>query len=208
MKIIGISCSPRRRGNTEILVKESLKGARESGAKTEFLSVASMKINPCNGCLHCKKKGDCRIKDDMKIIYRKALESEGIIFGTPVYFWSMCAQAKMVMDRMYAFRYPHLKLANKVGGIIVVASSHGHLSVIHNFNQFFISNHMLPADWVFGFAREKGDIVKNKHAMKTSYELGRLVAALASQKFQYPEEFKNPIYWLVKNKYGVDPCPF
>lgn len=208
MKVLGILCSPRKRGNTEILLKESLKGAQERGAETEILFVPPMRISPCDGCGRCRKKGKCRIKDNMQIVYEKILESEGIIFGAPVYFWSMCAQAKIVMDRLYAFRHPYLQLANKVGGVIVVASSHGHLSVIHNFNQFFISNHMLAADWVFGFAREKGAIVKNKHALRTSYELGRAVVSLINQGFHYPDEFKNPIYWMVKDKYGVDPCPF
>ena len=208
MKVLGICCSPRRGGNTETLLEEALRGARECGAKTELLSVASMRISPCDGCGICIKKGECHIKDDMEIVYGKVLESEGIVFGTPVYFWSMCAQAKIAMDRMYALRYTDVKLTNKVGGIIVVASSHGHLSVIHNFNLFFMSNRMLAADWVFGFAREKGDIVKNKHAMLSSYELGRFIVVLAKRGFRYPNEFKYPIYWLVKDKYGVDPCPF
>jgi hypothetical protein len=67
---------------------------------------------------------------------------------------------------------------------------------------------MVPADWVFGFAREKGDIVKNKHALRSAYELGREVVALADQNFQYPDEFKHPVYWVAKEKYGEDSCPF
>lgn len=208
MNVIGICCSPRSGGNTEILMNESLKGAQEGGATTELLTIARMKINPCDGCGVCMKKGECHIQDDMQHLYPKLLEADGIIFGAPVYSHSMCAQAKIIVDRAYAMRRPYLKLANKVGGIITVASSHGVTSVIQDFNMFFISNHMVPADWVFGYARGKGTISKNRHAMMGAYELGRLVAALVNQKFHYPEEFRVPIYWLVKEKHDVDPCPF
>jgi len=208
MKVIGICCSPRKGGNTEILMNESLKGARESGAEIELLTIANMNIKPCDGCGSCMKKGECHIPDDMQTIYQKLSEADGIIFGAPVYTYSMCAQAKIIIDRTYAMRRPHLKLASKVGAIITVASSHGVTSVIEAFNMFFISNHMIPADWVFGYARGKGTIRKNKHAMIGSYELGRLVTSLANQKFCYPKEFGVPIYWLVKEKHDIDPCPF
>ena len=102
MKVIGICCSPRKGANTEILVNESLKGSLESGAETELLTIAKKDIKPCDGCGLCIKKGECHIKDDMQNIYQKISEADGIIFGTPVYYYSMCAQAKIIIDRLYA----------------------------------------------------------------------------------------------------------
>ena len=208
MKILAVCCSPRSGGNTEILMKEALRGAKESGATTELLSIAKMDIKPCQACGACRKTGECSIQDDMQKIYPKLLEADGIIFGVPVYILSMCAQAKIVLDRTYALGRPYLKLANKVGGIITVASSHGVTGVIQEFTMYFVVNHMISADWVFGYARTKGSIKKNKHAMVGSYELGRQVVALVHQKFSYPQEFKLPMYWFLKEKYDIDPCPF
>ena len=66
---MGIVCSPRKEGNTEILIKEALKGTEEPEAETELIRIADLKISPCDGCESCHKEGECRIKDDMQEIY-------------------------------------------------------------------------------------------------------------------------------------------
>ena len=73
------------------------------------------------------------------------------------------ARAKILIDRSYPL-YAYGKLANKVGGVITVASSLGHSGVLNLFNTFFSVNHMFAADYVCGYAREKGDIRKDRHA--------------------------------------------
>ncbi|MFC1977541.1 flavodoxin family protein [Chloroflexota bacterium] len=116
MKILGLSCSPRKSGNTEILVAEALDGARNEGAEVELFSVSGKDIKPCDGCQSCIETSKCHIKDDMQTIYRELEAADGIIFGTPIYFYGMAAQAKAIMDRTFAIRRPSIKLANKVGG--------------------------------------------------------------------------------------------
>ena len=91
MKVIGIVSSPRKGGNTEILVREALKAAREAGAETELVSVAKKSISPCDGCGACEKNGICKIKDDMQVIYQQLESADGIVFGTPVYFLNVTA---------------------------------------------------------------------------------------------------------------------
>ena len=93
MKVLGIVCSPRRNGNTEIMVLEALRGAEDYGAETELVTLAERDIKPCDGCLSCEKTGLCHIDDDVQEVYEKMLDADGIIFGTPVYVGSVSAQA-------------------------------------------------------------------------------------------------------------------
>jgi multimeric flavodoxin WrbA len=206
VNVLGILCSPRSGGNTEILTQEALSSARECGAKTELLTVWDKDIKPCDGCGSCEKTGICHIKDDMEELYPKFLEADGMIWATPVYFFNVTAQAKILIDRLYAL-YADCRLNSKVSGTISIASSLGHQNVWNTFNAFYSVNHMLPADFVWGFARKKGDIRKDNHAMKAAKELGRQVVLLVEQKFKYPEEFDKPLYSFVKRSYGIDMCP-
>ena len=204
MKVLGICCSPRKRGNTEILLVEALRSAASSGADTDLIAVRDKNIKPCDGCLSCSNSGECRIKDDMREIYSKMLDADAIIWGTPVYVYNVTAQAKILIDRSFALG---ARLRNKVGGVVCVASSMGHYGVWSQFNAFFSTRHMISADFVYGYAGERGEIRKDKHAMKAANELGREVVLLVDKRFAYPEEYEVPIYRLVKKKYGIDMCP-
>ena len=85
MKIIGIVCSPRVGGNTEILMQEAMSGAEEVGAETELIFIRDKNIRPCDGCCSCEVSGKCHIDDDMQEIYEKLLDSDGIIISAPTY---------------------------------------------------------------------------------------------------------------------------
>jgi len=106
MKILAISCSPRKDGNTVAMLNEALKAAKTEGAETELYSVSGKNIQPCDGCWGCTKTGKCHIKDDAALLFDKMLAADGIIFGTPVYFYGMTAQAKAIIDRTIALREP------------------------------------------------------------------------------------------------------
>ena len=123
MKIIGIWGSSRKRGNSEILLDIALKEAKGLGAKVSKIPLSGKSIAPCDGCGKCQKSGKCVVKDDMQDIYQKMLEADGILWATPIYFWSMTGQTKIVMDRTYALSNPKLQLANKVGGVITLSAS-------------------------------------------------------------------------------------
>lgn len=189
MKILGLSCSPRRNGNTEILVGEALNGARHEGAEVELFSVSGKEIKPCDGCYACATKGECHIKDDMQTVYQKMAEANGIIFGTPVYLYSMTAQAKAILDRTLALNRPDRSLANKVGGVIVVAGSIGIIDAVKDLYFFIAIRKMLPANLVAAYATGKGDIRKRELGMKAAWNLGREMVQIAARKFEYPAEF-------------------
>ena len=190
MKILGLSCSPRKRGNTELLLEQALNGARHEGAETELLSLSGKDIKPCDGCGSCATRGECHIKDDMQTVYQKLLEADGIIFGTPIYFYSMTAQAKAVIDRTFALNRPEKSLTNKVGGVIVVAGSIGIIDAIKDLYFYIVIERMIPANLVAAYATQKGDIKKREQGMKAAWELGREMVQLAAKKFEYPGEFR------------------
>jgi multimeric flavodoxin WrbA len=102
MKVLGIMGSPRRQGNTEILLDKALEGAREAGAEVEKVLVSSLNISPCLEIYACLKDGNCSIKDDMQLLYKKLLEADCIIFASPIFFYGITSQAKAVIDRCQA----------------------------------------------------------------------------------------------------------
>jgi len=180
MKILGIVCSPRKRGNTEILVQESLSKAREEGAEIELVTLAGKTISPCDACCTCDKTGECHIKDDMQDIYAKLLEADGIIFGTPVYFWGVSAQAKALIDRTFAFHIER-RLRNKVAGVVVTLQSSGGTSAIAEFNSFFTIQKMIMVGRAQGLSGKEGysdkeAIKKDKEGMTQAATLGKTVA--------------------------------
>jgi len=189
MKILGLSCSPRKSGNTEILLEEALSGARQEGAETELFSVSGKDIRPCDGCWACFGTGKCHIKDDMQSLYDRMVEADGIIFGTPVYDYSMTGQAKIIMDRMLALSTRDRNLANKVGGVIVVAGSIGLIDPVKDFYFMMVIRKMVPANLVAAYASNKGEIRKMKQGMQAAHNLGREMVQIAAKKFEYPAEF-------------------
>jgi multimeric flavodoxin WrbA len=179
MKVLGIICSARKGGNTEILVQEALTAAKERGADVELLNISEMKIAPCDGCMTCRQKGECRIKDDMQRIYTKLLAADGVILGSPVYFWSISGQAKTFMDRTYALRYPHHKLKNKVSGAIVATGRRGRVNALSVINNFFLGHDMLVSGLgIAGYGTEKGQVREDKHGIEGARSLGAQVTEL------------------------------
>jgi len=103
VRVVGLVGSPRKNGNTEVLIDEALKGASDAGADTEVFRLADMNINPCRACVYCRSnEGKCVVNDDMQILYDRLKDSDAFIFGSPVYMGSMSAQSKLFVDRLYA----------------------------------------------------------------------------------------------------------
>ncbi len=97
-KILVISSSPRKRANSETLCDYFVAGAREAGHFVEKFSLAGKQIAPCRACYACKS-GFCPQQDGARGMIEKMLEADVIVLGTPVYFYSMCAQLKALIDR-------------------------------------------------------------------------------------------------------------
>jgi multimeric flavodoxin WrbA len=194
MKILGVCCSPRKNGNTEILLKEALGAAKKAGAEVELFTVADKTIGPCLACNACRKAGICDQKDDMQPLYGKMLAADGIIFGTPVYFYNMTAQCKAVMDRTIVFGHPKRNLHNKVGGIVVVGASQGNISAIKDLGFYFVSRKMLHAGCISAYGMAEGDVKQLPKCLEATRNLGRGMVKLVEMGFKYPPELMGPAF--------------
>jgi multimeric flavodoxin WrbA len=154
VKILGIAGSPRH-GNTEIIVKEALKAAQElPDVETEFLSLADLKIEGgCKADYACwriskeelAKRYCLTYKDDVNLILRKMKDADGIIVGSPVYWGSVPAQLKCLIDRSMPLEILNMGLRNKVGGVLAVAVDRhgGHEGTVADIFKWFILHDMI-----------------------------------------------------------------
>lgn len=109
-KVLVISSTPRKRGNSDLLCDEFVAGAKEAGNKVEKVRIADLKIGYCTGCYACQKTGKCVIRDDAQKVIDKMMAADVIVLASPVYFYSVSAQLKALFDRTVVV-YPNL--ANK-----------------------------------------------------------------------------------------------
>lgn len=117
-KVLIISTSPRKGGNSDTLAEAFARGARESGHQVETVALRDKTIGFCKGCLACQSTQRCVIRDDADSIAQKMLTADVIAFATPVYYYGMCGQMKTMLDRAnplftadYAFRDIYLLAA-------------------------------------------------------------------------------------------------
>jgi len=191
MMVLGIVCSPRKGGNTEILVKEALAAAQEAGARTELVSVVGKSIAGCDGCASCRKSGVCHIQDDMQPIYRQLGEADAIIFGSPVYFGSVSAQGKAIMDRTYLFLGDR-KLKDKVAAPVLAVRRVGAGQTRNLLYGYFMAHGMLPVRGAIGYGREKADVnegvggAQGVSALEEARAVGRDVVEMARRSSRPP----------------------
>ena len=103
MKIVVLQGSPNKKGSTFILADCFRQGAEDAGHTVEMIDVAHAKIHPCTGCIHCGYEGPCVQKDDVESIRKKILDGDMLVFATPLYYYGMSAQLKILIDRFCAF---------------------------------------------------------------------------------------------------------
>jgi len=186
--ILGIVCSPRKGGNTEILVEQALEAARVAGAQTEMITVAERQIAPCDACGACETTSKCSIDDGMQEIYAKLEAADGIIFGTPVYFINVSAQAKAIIDRTYCFLLSR-KLRGKVAAAVIAARRVGGGNVLSLLYTFFTVHRMITAGGSIGYGREKGEVRSGvgmspgMSAMEEARAVGQAVVRLLRQLY-------------------------
>ncbi len=99
LKVLGISTSPRINGNTDLLLHRALEGARSTGADIEYVNLSDFDIGVCTECNYCYNTGRCKLNDDYPELLQKLIETDRLIFATPIFFSTVCAQAKILIDR-------------------------------------------------------------------------------------------------------------
>ena len=175
-KVLILSGSPRKNGNSDILCDEFARGAAEAGNHVEKIRVAEKNIGFCRACYACRGTGVCAIKDDMAEVLQKMIDADVLVLASPVYFYSIDAQLKALIDRTVA-RW--LDVKNKEFYYIVTAADSEKEAA-----ETTLACFRGYADCVDG-AIEKGVIygmgvyekgkVKDTAAMKEAYEMGRNV---------------------------------
>lgn len=173
-KVLILSGSPRKDGNSDILCNEFMRGAIESGNEVEKIRVAEKKIGFCTGCYACRNTGVCAIKDDMDEVMQKLIDADVIVLASPVYFYSIDAQLKALIDRTVC-RWTEVK--DKEFYYIMTAADNGIESM-----ETTLACFRGYADCVEG-AKEMGVIygtgvyekgeIKDKKAMLEAYEMGK-----------------------------------
>lgn len=176
-RVLVISTSPRKNGNSERLADEFVRGAQETGNYVEKISLYDKAIGFCKGCLACQKTQRCVIHDDADTIAQKMLTADVIVFATPIYYYEMCGQMKTMLDRAnplypadYAFRDIYL-LASAAEE--AESTMDGAINGLQGWITCFTKAHL--AGTVFGGGVDAVGAIKGHPALKKAYEMGKRV---------------------------------
>lgn len=184
MKVLGILGSPRREGNTEILLDEALRGASDHGGLCEKIILRDLKITPCLEIYKCAEDGVCAIQDEMQGLFPKIIQAERLLLASPIFFYSVPALAKAMIDRCqslwakkYILKLPVSPIAERKGVFISVAATRGKKlfdGVRLTVKYFFDAIDVAYSDELFvRGADEKGEVRDQPEALKAAYDLGR-----------------------------------
>lgn len=191
MKVIGFIGSPRKGGNTDLLVSEILRGAHNNGVVIEKAYLHTLNINPCDACDKCKTTGICQLNDDMMPFYNKIHDADAIVIGSPIYFNQESAQTKLFIDRWYAFFERGLKSrinGYKKGALVLVWTNSKKsytkkiYPIIKTFEDLYeLAGIKLVAKILAPGFFLKGEVLNNKKIMQEAFDLGLRLANVECQ---------------------------
>ena len=127
-KVVALMGSPRKQGNTDLLMQEVVQEAEKMGAKAEIFYLNGLNLKGCQACFACKSNPDCVtcvIKDDAAKILDAIVSADAVIMATPVYMWDMTAQLKLLVDRLFCFLNPDYSSKLSPGKRILWAITQG-----------------------------------------------------------------------------------
>ncbi len=178
-KVLGFMGSPRRKGNTHIMIEKILEGARDEGARTEMILLDELNICECDGCHACWKGKPCTKADGMNDVYSKIAESDVLVFGTPVYWYGPTALMKGLIDRFVYFNCPEnrVKIKNKKA-ILAIPFEDEDMETSRLLVEFFEKSlgyleMELAATLLAPGVTKLGEIKKKKDCLDECYEAGR-----------------------------------
>lgn len=185
MKVVGFNGSPRKDGNTAILLNHAFEVLQKEGIETETVHVGGKHIHGCRSCYKCFSNRDhrCAFNDDiLNACVEKMLEADGLILASPTYFTDVTAEMKALIDRAGLVALANDSLLKlKVGAAVVAVRRAGSIHVFDSINHFFLINQMIvPGSryWNMGIGLEKGEVEKDVEGMETMEVLGRNMAWL------------------------------
>ena len=185
MKVLGIAGSPRLGGNTDHLLVEVLKGAKDKGAEVKTIYICDLDISPCQHCNYCYQTGDCKVTDDIVKVYEELEQADRIVIASPLHFMSVTAQLKAMIDRgqsrwarKYILKVPPLGDDKKRKALFV---SVGGQKLANQFKAarttvkaWLISHDIEYAgELTFSGMDEAGAIARNPEALKQAFGAGQ-----------------------------------
>ncbi len=179
-KLLVIVASPRPRGNSSVLAAEAARGAAEAGAEVLTVRLADLAFGPCRACERCRKPGadGCVQDDDMKALQADIRKADGLLIASPVYWFTMSAQAKLFMDRLYVFgAKSYRELKGKRVGIILASGdtdprTSGAVNAMRSFQDAFAYLGAPIAGMVHCGGGRAGSAAKDAALMKEALALG------------------------------------
>jgi len=184
MKVLGISTSPRIKGNSDLLLRRALAGAEAAGADAEYVHLSDYRVGPCIECNACYATGECKVRDDYQALLEKILDADRLVFATPIFFMSVCAQAKNLIDRgqcLWALKYVLKKESPTVGRdrratVIAVGGSKSKKqfeSIRLTMKTYFDALEMkYVANLFVNQVDDRGQVEEHPSALHQAYQLG------------------------------------
>lgn len=183
MKVIGISGSGRKNGNTAILIQTVFRELEKENIETELIQLFNKEIKSCKGCFACRGNKRCIIKDDdFDECFNKILEADGIVLGSPVYSADVSAKMKAFLERsgVIIASNPGL-IKHKVGASVVAVRRGGGMTTVDTLNHFLLNKEVLLVGstyWNMVYGKDVGDVLKDEEGMENMKNLGQNMAWL------------------------------
>jgi multimeric flavodoxin WrbA len=182
MMVVAFNGSPRKDGNTTILINHVFRELEKEEVETELVQLSGKEIHGCIACYKCFENKDrrCAVKTDMaNECIEKMIEANGIILGSPVYFSDATAEMKALIDRAGFVSMANGGMyKNKVGAIVVAVRRSGATHTLDTMSHFFLAGQMIIIGRSIGVGREKGDVEKDKEGIQGVETLGQRMAWL------------------------------
>ncbi len=189
VKVLGISTSPRQNANSDLLLRQALAGAESTGAEIEYISLRDLNIAPCIECNSCYIKGACSVDDDYQMLSSKMLESDRLIFATPIFFMTVCAQAKALIDRCqclwahkYVLKQPLITTSRDRRAMVIAVGGTKSTKMFESIRltaKYFLD--VLEMNYAVNLFVNKvdaaGEIKQHPTAMDEAYRLGREIVS-------------------------------
>lgn len=180
MKVVAFNGSPRRDGNTTILIKHVFGELEKQGIETELVQLSEKEIHGCIACEKCSKTMDrnCAVKNDAANEYiEKMLGADGIILGSPVYFQDVTSEMKALIDRTgYVSRSNGRMFKRKVGASVVAVRRSGAIHTLDTMDHFFLSGEIIIVGRAIGVGRARGEVEKDDEGIELVKSLGQRMA--------------------------------
>jgi multimeric flavodoxin WrbA len=185
-RVLAVYGSPRRKGNTSILLNRSVQGALDAGAQVEKVILTDLKMSPCLEIYGCKETGRCVIQDDFQNVYDQLLACDGLMLASPIFFYAVSASTKILMDRCQSFwvkkhwidKVQYGQWEPKRKGLFISAGAtkgkklfDGTLLTVKYF--FDVLNAELWKALLYRELDFEGDVLKHPEYLKEAYEAGR-----------------------------------